>query len=138
MQIGEYIFKRMSSGCPEEYAVYDKEDNRVGYVHLRRGVLYAQTPWRGGVDIYYAHVGNWFTGRFKSDKQRLMYLTRIAKRISRSRFKVTCSECKCVTRMMLGDLNELDKTGKTIVTCRHCGGWITVRDDGNGLVAGRM
>lgn len=38
--------------CPEQYDVYDPEDNQVGYIRLRHGRLRVHYPDYGGKIVY--------------------------------------------------------------------------------------
>ena len=74
-------FYRTCWACPEQYDVYES-GNRVGYVRLRWGGLRAACPDVGGVDVYFEEYGGGFTGIFKNDKERLLHLVEIAKKIN--------------------------------------------------------
>lgn len=69
------------SGCPEQYDVFDSNDNIVGYVRLRWGELTCNYPNVDGELIYEASVGDDWCGSFKSEKQRVHYLNVIANKI---------------------------------------------------------
>ena len=68
-------------GCPEQYDVFDSNDNIVGYVRLRWGKLTCQYPDVDGELIYEASVGDGWCGNFESDKQRMKHLNNIVDRI---------------------------------------------------------
>lgn len=82
MQIGDLLFVRTCSACPEQYDVYDPNDHLVGYVRLRWGSLYCSYPDVDGEIIYEAAVGDGWTGCFQSEEQRHEHLRNIAECIS--------------------------------------------------------
>ena len=45
-------FKNTCTGCPEQYDVFDEEDNQVGYVRVRHGYCSVRFPHHGGKEIY--------------------------------------------------------------------------------------
>jgi len=49
-----YRLKMTCGACPEQYDVYDKEDNLIAYLRLRHGYFYAACPHVGGVVVYEA------------------------------------------------------------------------------------
>ena len=87
------------SGCPEQYDVFDSNDNIVGYVRLRYGALTCQYPDIGGELIYEASVGDDWTGSFESDEQREHYLNVIANKILKKANTINIEEnaefCDC-------------------------------------------
>lgn len=74
-------FKCTCSACPEQYDVFDNNENIVGYVRLRWGGLTCEYPDVGGKLIYEASVGDGWCGSFESKEQRLEHLSNIADRI---------------------------------------------------------
>lgn len=74
-------FFKTCFACPEQYDVFDENENLVGYVRLRWGGLTCEYPDVGGEEIYYASVGDGWTGEFKSEEQRMKHLNKIADRI---------------------------------------------------------
>lgn len=50
--------------CPEQYDVYDSNDNQVAYVRLRWGTLRVNAPDYEGEEIYCDNYGDGFTGIF--------------------------------------------------------------------------
>ena len=48
----EYDLVRTCYACPEQYDVYDKHNNKVGYLRLRHGVFRAEYPDCGGETVY--------------------------------------------------------------------------------------
>lgn len=81
MEIKGLRFVLTCSACPEQYDVYDDQENLVGYVRLRWGGLSCSYPCVGGEQIYYADIGDCRAGCFESDEQRHKYLHEIADRI---------------------------------------------------------
>ena len=85
----ELYFDKTCAACPEQYTVYDKYENIVGYVRLRYGILICEYPDVGGEEIYSAIIGDEWTGEFESNEQREYHLTIIAdkimKRINKTR-----------------------------------------------------
>lgn len=53
--INGYKLEQTSSACPEQYDVYDAEDNYVGYLRLRHGHFRADYPCCGGEIVYESH-----------------------------------------------------------------------------------
>lgn len=80
MDIRGLNFIRTCDACPEQYDVYDKESNIVGYVRLRHGFLYAEYPYVGGQVIYESYPEG--DGLFKSEKERMYHLNKIANKIN--------------------------------------------------------
>jgi hypothetical protein len=52
MSIYEYDLVRTCFACPEQYEVYDKNNNKVGYLRLRHGEFRADYPECGGKTVY--------------------------------------------------------------------------------------
>lgn len=77
MDIKGLNFIRTCDACPEQYDVYDKNKNLVGYVRLRHGYLYAEYPDVGGEMVYEAYPEG--DGIFKNDDERKYHLNKIAK-----------------------------------------------------------
>ena len=75
-------FKKTCSGCPEQYDVFDSNDEQVAYIRLRWGCLTAECPDVGGNLVYEADVGDGFTGSFRSENERRMHIYRIAAAIT--------------------------------------------------------
>lgn len=78
MYIKGLNFKCTCDACPEQYDVFDNNEKIVGYVRLRWGSLTCEYPDVGGIDIYYADIGDGFTGSFKDNHQRIEHLNNIA------------------------------------------------------------
>jgi hypothetical protein len=133
MKIGDYDFVQTCSGCPEQYDVYDKDKNQVGYVRLRHGHLRADCPDCGGTTVYEADIGDNWTGSFPKDKDRRIHLNRIAMRIERFGYTIVCPTCGSTQGMTVEALDELDKVGKAVFECEECDRYFLVEDDGDGL-----
>lgn len=74
-------FRCTCSAFPEQYDVFDSNNNIVGYVRLRWGYLRCDYPKCLGEVIYEAFIGDGFTGCFESDEQRMAHLNSIADNI---------------------------------------------------------
>lgn len=92
MNIKGLNFKCTCSVCPEQYDVFDNNENIVGYVRLRWGYLRCDYPDVGGEVIYEADIGDGFCGEFENGEQRMKHLNNIAdkiiKKISRQKTEV--------------------------------------------------
>lgn len=134
MKIGDYDFVQTCSGCPEQYDVYDKDKTVVGYVEMEWSDLRVECPHCGGALVYETRIRVNRPGSFESDKQRRIYLNRIAERIKRHNWKAVCPECGEVHHMDIWSLNELDAHGETTIECAECGQEFTVKDAHGELV----
>ena len=83
MEIKGLNFKCTCCLCPEQYDVFDSNGYIVGYVRLRYGNLTCDYPNVDGKCIYYASVGDNWTGCFESEEERMIYLNDIADKILR-------------------------------------------------------
>ena len=81
MNIKGLNFKCTCSACPEQYDVFDNSGNIVGYIRLRWGALTCEYPYVFGEEIYYASVGDGWSGCFKNENQRKHHLNNIADKI---------------------------------------------------------
>lgn len=81
MNIKGLNFKCTCFACPEQYDVFDNDENIVGYIRLRWGNLTCEYPDVGGELIYCANIGDGWTGGFESEEQRVLYLNNIADNI---------------------------------------------------------
>lgn len=120
MQIGEYEFRQTCGACPEQYDVFDRDGNQVAYVRLRWGCVSAKVPDCSGADIYCDDVGDGMTGCFESDKQRRIYLTRIAHRLTMYSSEIHCPECDQPYKLNIFDLDELDEDDEIWRDCETC------------------
>lgn len=78
MVINGLNFVQICGACPEQYDVYNENQNIVGYVRLRWGVLSCEYPDVNGEVIYHANVGDGWTESFDSQEDRNYYLNAIA------------------------------------------------------------
>lgn len=53
--------------CPEQYDVFDENNNQVGYLRLRHGRFTAEVPDVGGALVYTAHPEG--DGMFDEDER---------------------------------------------------------------------
>lgn len=81
MNIKRLNFVKTCNACPEQYDVYDKDHNIVGYVRLRWGVLSCEYPDVNGEVIYHTDIGDGLTGCFEKQEDRDYHLNAIAIRI---------------------------------------------------------
>ena len=81
MEIKGLNFNCTCGCCPEQYDVYDKNGDIVGYVRLRYGNLTCEYPNVFGECIYHATFDDGWTGCFESEEQRMEYLSDIADKI---------------------------------------------------------
>ena len=82
MRIKNLYFECVGSVCPEQYDVYNKDEEQVGYVRLRWGELRCYFPDVNGEIIYLTSIGDGLTGRFENNEQRMKYLNIIADEIN--------------------------------------------------------
>lgn len=76
----ELRFKNTCPGCPEQYDVFDNEDDtQVGYVRLRHGYMSVRVPDSSGEEIYGAIPKG--DGVFYNAKEREYYLNEAARAI---------------------------------------------------------
>lgn len=71
-EIAGYTLRLTSIACPEQYDVFNKNNERVGYLRLRNGWFRADCPDCGGDTVYEAHTRG--DGCFDED-ERLPQLT---------------------------------------------------------------
>lgn len=81
MEIKGLYFENCGTCCPEQYDVWDENENLVGYVRLRFGHLTCEYPEVGGEEIYHTRVGDEWCGELESEAQRKVYLSEIADKI---------------------------------------------------------
>lgn len=74
-------FKITCLACPEQYDVFDEENNQVAYVRLRYGKLKAHAPDYGGLILYEHKFNDDLKGAFDSDEGRMIFLNKIAEKI---------------------------------------------------------
>jgi len=68
------------SACPEQYDVFDKNNDQVGYLRLRHGYFRADVPDCGGETVYESETKG--DGIFDDD-ERLFELTKAVKAIKK-------------------------------------------------------
>lgn len=66
--------------CPEQYDVYDEDNNQVAYVRLRHGYLSVRCPDADSPEIYGTY-GVKGSGEFYDAKERAYFIAEIAKKI---------------------------------------------------------
>lgn len=71
-----YKFVQTCCACPEQYDVFDIDGEKVAYVHLSHGVIYAECPGYGG-EIVYASANFIGDGCFSRESERIKHLTNI-------------------------------------------------------------
>ena len=77
-----FEFKMTCVACPEQYDVFDADGVQVAYVRLRHGCLSVDVPNCGDETIY-MHVFRSAMGCFENKRQRIRYLKKIAKILSK-------------------------------------------------------
>lgn len=77
----ELFFLRTCQACPEQYEVYTKNGEQVGYVRLRWGSLTAYHPDYGTELIYQYDFNDGFKGCFDSEGERDKHLTNILNKL---------------------------------------------------------
>lgn len=127
MDIKGLDFQCTSIASPEQYDVFDGNGDIVGFVRLRWGTLYCESPDFDGEMIYRANIGDAWTGSFESEEQREIHLNIIADKILNKIHAVEESEfCKCnKTEHMYkyyGYWNVCECGFKNIEDAEYCGG----------------
>ena len=79
----EYYYELTSGMCPEQYDVFNKDGEQVGYIRLRWGHLRCDVPDCGGETIYEHHFSNGLKGSFDNERERNKYLNIIDDRLKR-------------------------------------------------------
>ena len=79
--VSGFEFMRTCSACPEQYDVFDKDGNQVGYVRLRYGNLKCEYPDCGGVMVYHENFEDGLKGCFDDNDERMEYLHEIVNAI---------------------------------------------------------
>jgi hypothetical protein len=54
-KINSYRFDQTSEFAPEQYEIYDCDNNQIGYLRLRHGVFSVRVPDYGGTEILTAY-----------------------------------------------------------------------------------
>jgi hypothetical protein len=86
MFIDSFRLVQTCSACPEQYNVFDENENQVGYLRLRHGIFRADFPQCGGETIYIANPKG--DGIF-TDDERDFFLSEAIKAISNKIRKAT-------------------------------------------------
>lgn len=76
------MFEQTSSGCPEQYDVYDENGEQVAYVRLRFGRLRVDCPDCGCKTVYTYEFDDGFKGCFDDDSERCAYMNKIVESIA--------------------------------------------------------
>ena len=79
--INGLLFHMTCVCSPEQYDVYDKNNNIVGYIRLRWGRLTCDYPNAQGEEIYNTYIGDEWTGMFEDGAERNEQLSIIANKI---------------------------------------------------------
>lgn len=80
--INGYTLKKTSTACPEQYDVFDKDNEQVGYLRLRHGYFRADVPDCGGDTVYESQPKG--DGMFEDD-ERMQELTNAIEAIHKNR-----------------------------------------------------
>jgi hypothetical protein len=56
MKINNYILQQTCYACPEQYDLFDENQNQVAYLRLRHGYFYCDSPDIGGKRVYETHT----------------------------------------------------------------------------------
>jgi hypothetical protein len=83
--INGYTLKMTSLACPEQYDVFDDNNEMVGYLRLRHGYFRADVPDCGGDTVYESQPEG--DGMFE-DHERIQELTKAVEAIHNNRIKV--------------------------------------------------
>ena len=67
IHIHGYRLEQTCFACPEQYDVFDCEDNQVAYFRPRHGRFYAAMPDHGGTIVYESHPEG--DGIFEDDER---------------------------------------------------------------------
>jgi len=73
--MSEITLTQTCGACPEQYDAY-KDGKVVGYLRLRHGFFYAECPWSGGEQVYYANTKG--DGIFDPDEREMELKAAIA------------------------------------------------------------
>lgn len=74
-------FEQTCGSSPEQYDVYDENNNQVAYVRLRWGCLSVSCPDYGCEVVYDHEFSDGFKGCFSGEQERSKYMKRITKAI---------------------------------------------------------
>lgn len=135
-EINGLTFVLTCAACPEQYDVFDKDGNMVGYVRLRWGALTCECPDCGGDLVYETDIGGGWAGCFEDDSQRECILHDVADAILRGIKEENFEEVKCYCDFV-EDATAYWIAGKHYrVVCRDddMGGWRIKHEYGEGIV----
>lgn len=88
-----FYFLKTCEACPEQYDVYTKNGDQVGYVRLRWGTLRVDYPKVGCETIYEYKFEDGMKGGFDDQEERDTYLNQIVDTLKPLLY-VTDKECK--------------------------------------------
>lgn len=77
-----FTFVRTCYACPEQYDVFDEDENQIAYLRLRHSNFTVKCPDVGGELVYQAYIDEPDVGIF-TDKERDEYLEKAARAISK-------------------------------------------------------
>ena len=83
----ELTLEQTCSCCPEQYDVFDGNNQTVGFIHLRHGLFSVYYPGYEGIPIFSAIIGDGYQGSFASDFERTMFLNAAKLRIANKIFE---------------------------------------------------
>ena len=84
--MSKYRFEMTCGACPEQYDVFDENNNQVAYVRLRHGHLRVDAPDCGDKTIYeYSFPDSW-KGCFDDFEEREHYFKIIEEAIDKSHY----------------------------------------------------
>jgi len=69
MKINNYILQQTCSACPEQYDLFDENQNQVAYLRLRHGYFYCDSPDIGHTRVYEANTFG--DGIFHEDERHI-------------------------------------------------------------------
>ena len=98
LKIENYVFCLTCIACPEQYDVFDKDNELIAYVRYRHGRL-TVNPYILGTDdidletlIYSEEIGDEYDGCFSDEEERLVILNKAAEKIKDFYNKKTSSK----------------------------------------------
>jgi len=77
--IDGFEFRMTCIACPEQYDVFNEYGVQVAYIRLRGGSLRVEVPDCCGETVYIHEFLDAMKGCFRSPRQRIRYLKKIAK-----------------------------------------------------------
>ena len=144
MEFNGLTFHITCHAFPEQYDVYDKDNQKVGYVRLRWGCVTCEVPDVFGEIIYSASVGDGWTGMFENDEQRNFHLRSIANAIignmkdddytiplSAHRLELTGRE-----RLTVSGVEDVERFDENMIVMSTSAGTLVI--SGEGLHIGKL